>query len=344
MSRYRRPSLGSHFGYTPGEQPRGAEGWTKLNTNESPFPPSPRVAKAVAAVAPELRRYPDPFAEPLRSALAAHHLVEPHQVMVGNGADDVLECCFRAFIEPGDSVAYPIPTYSLVPVLTSLHNGVSIEMPVKADGNHPAELRDIAASLIVLVNPNAPTGVWIEPRVLERHFASKECVIVIDEAYCDFAPASCVPLLSDHDNWLVVRTFSKSHALAGLRVGYAVGSRELIADLYAVKDSYPVDRCAIAGALAALEDREHHEKLVAEVRAQRQELTYALEKMGWKVLPSQANFVFAKPPTPATEVVNKLRGQHVLVRHFAEGQWDEWIRVTIGTEHDNRRLIEALVN
>lgn len=344
MSRFRRPALGASPGYVPGEQPAGTEAWVKLNTNEAPLPPSPSVVPAVTAAAAGLRRYPDPFGEPLRGALAAHHGVEPEQILVGNGADDILDCCFRAFCGAGDTVVHPAPTYSLLPVLARQHGAVAVELPIDAAGRPPARLAGEPGRLRVIVNPNAPTGTWLAPEELEALLAGAPGVVVVDEAYCDFAPASCVPALARHHSWLVVRTFSKSHALAGLRVGYAVGSAEVIADLYSVKASYPVGACAIAGAAAALADRAHHRALVAAVVAERERLAAGLQARGWRVMPSQANFVFGRPPSGGGRAtMERLRDRRILVRHLDSGPpWEDWLRITVGEPQDTGRLLAAL--
>lgn len=343
MSRYRRASLGPNFGYTPGEQPQ-AGGWLKLNTNESPLAPSPAVAGAVAAAAAGLERYPDPYGEPLRTALARHHGVATDQVFVANGADQVLDCCYRAFAAPGDPVVHGTPTYSLFPVLARVFSAADVALPLDADGGIPRDVATTPAPLRFVVNPNSPTGRWIPPAVLEEQLAGATGIVAIDEAYCDFAAGSCVTLLSRHSSWIVVRTFSKGYALAGLRVGYALGAPEVIADLLAVKDSYPVDRCALAGALAALEDQEHHRRIVDTVTGQRERLTADLTAMGWDVLPSGANFVFARPPEPLTAaaVADDLRRHRILVRHFTQPGIDDRLRITVGDEGAIDQLLVAL--
>jgi histidinol-phosphate aminotransferase len=341
MSRFRRATLGPDFGYVPGEQPPDDGEWLKLNTNESPLPPSPAVARAVAEAAAGLRRYPDPFGEPLRSALARRHGVAAEQVLVVNGADQAIDCCFRAFCEPGDTVVYASPSYSLFPVLARVFGVSAHEVEVERDWSLPAALGTAPGALRFAVNPNAPTGAWMTPDALEELLAGAPGVVVIDEAYCDFAPASSIPLLQRHESWLVLRTFSKAHALAGLRVGYAVGSTELIADLAAVKDSYPVDRCAIAGALAALDDEPHHRAIVDTVCIERDRVSARLRAAGWDVPASQANFVFARPPGgDALAVLHALRAAKILVRHFTA--LPDRLRISIGAPVENDRLLAAL--
>ncbi len=344
MSRYLRASLGADFGYTPGEQPQDAGGWLKLNSNESPLPASPRVADAVAGAAAGLARYPSPRAEPLRSALARYHGVEPEQVFVANGADQVLDVCYRAFASPGDTVVRTEPGYSLLPVLARIFSVHDVGVAVLAGGGLPRDFAEHPGVLRIVVNPNSPTGHWIESDALEAAISAATGVVAIDEAYCDFAPASCVPLLAAHPNWLVIRTLSKSHALAGLRVGYALGSRDLIADLNAVGDSYAVDRCAIAGAIAALADTKHHRRIVDTVVRERARLTAHLRALDWAVEESHANFVLAVPPsgTAATAVAARLREDRILVRHFPLPGLDSALRITIADTPSTDRLLSAL--
>jgi len=345
MSSHRRRSLDVDFGYVPGEQPPDADGWLKLNTNESPLPPSPSVADAVASAAADLARYPNPVAEPLRSALARRHDVTADQVFVANGADQVLDCCYRAFVEPGEAAIHPSPTYTLFPVLAQIFSVRDVAVPLR-DGALGPDFAVQPGPLRFVVNPNSPTGHWIAPRDLERYLTGAPGVVVIDEAYADFAPASCMSMLGEHESWLVVRTLSKSHALAGLRIGYAVGNPELIADLRSVSDSYPVDRCAIAGAMAALDDDEHHQAIVRTVRRERVRLTDALSEVGWDVLESEANFVFARPggPTSAADVAKQLRNERILVRHFAVRGIDDRLRITVGSATATDRLLATLTN
>jgi histidinol-phosphate aminotransferase len=342
MSRFLRRSLGPGFGYVPGEQPADDDGWTKLNTNESSWGPSASVAAAVADAAAAVNRYPSPRGEPLRSALAAKHGLDPTQVAVGNGADALINACLRAFCEPGGDVVLTDPTYSLLPVAARIHGVNATVVPLDGDGVLPPAFASIPAPLRFLVNPNAPTGTWLDPARLGGALGSAPGVVVIDEAYCDFAPRSCIPLLADHPGWLVLRTFSKAHALAGLRVGYALGSADLIADLNAVGESYPVDSCAIAGAVAALEDEDHHRHIVDSVLAERARLTGALAERGWTVVSPHANFVCCVPPAgSAADAAARLREHRVLVRCFGGGERG-LLRITVGTPAENDALLVAI--
>jgi histidinol-phosphate aminotransferase len=299
------------------------------------------VAAAIAGVE-DLRRYPDPFAEPLRSALAAHHGVEANQIMVGNGADQILDLCFRAYLEPGDAVALTEPTYSLLPVLARMFSVTPHVVPLDASGRPPAAAGATPARLRFLVNPNSPTGTWLPPAEVERVLGEAGSVLVIDEAYCDFAPESCIALLPRHRNWMIVRTFSKSYALAGLRVGYAVAAPELIDDLAAVKDSYPVDRLAIAAAVAALGDQRHHRRIVDTVVSERERLGQRFAAAGWEVGESQANFLLVRPAGDAGAIAEELRLSGVLIRHFATGAYADRLRISVGAPAENDRLLAAL--
>jgi histidinol-phosphate aminotransferase len=337
-----RSSLGAGFGYVPGEQPPDGAGWIKLNTNESALPPSPTVEGAVSAAAAALNRYPSPHGEPLRAALAAHHGVDPSQVIVGNGADALINDCLRAFCEPGATVVITEPTYSLLGAAARIHGVETHPVALGEDGRLPGAFATTTAPLRMLVNPNTPTGTWCEPERLAADLAEASGVVVIDEAYCDFAPASCILLLPDHPAWLVLRTFSKSYALAGLRVGYAVGAAGLIADLRAVGESYPVDRCALAGARAALEDQAHHSRLVETVLSERRRLGEELSRRGWRVTPSHANFICARPPSgSAREAAERLRQSRVLVRCFDSDDGGR-VRITVGSPAETDALLAAI--
>jgi len=332
--------------YVPGEQPRIAN-LVKLNTNESPFGPSPRAMAAMQdAAADTLRLYPDPEATELCQALAAHHGVKPDQVFVGNGSDEVLAHAFVALLKQPKPLLFPDVTYSFYPVWAQLF-GVACKI-VPLDDGMRLRIEDYRreAGSIVIANPNAPTGIALPraeiARLLEDH---RDIPVLIDEAYVDFGGESAAPLIADHPNLLVVQTMSKSRALAGLRVGYALGDAGLIEALRRVKDSfnsYPLGRVAQAGATASLRDDGYFRKSCSLVMAAREAMTRELVKLGFVVLPSSANFVFARHPRRSgTELAAALRDRAVLVRHFNKPRTEPWLRITVGTEDDIQRLIAA---
>jgi len=338
-----RKSLEGFRPYTPGEQPPDGEGWVKLNTNESPLPPSPRVIEAIKAAANDsLRLYPSPTAAPARKAIARHFGLDPSHVLLGNGGDDLIELCFRAFAGAGEDVAFPTPTYPLFEPLCRIHEAVASTHPTEMQWELPPSLGADPARLKFIVNPNSPTGALFDRTHVEAAVGASSGVVVVDEAYVDFAPHSCLPLLEHHDNVLLLRTFSKSYSLAGMRIGFALGPTDLIEALDAVKDSYNVDRLAIVAAVAAIEDEDHHRKVVDEVVRNRGELASELTDMGFDLVPSSANFLFTKPPKPALEVVAALRERKILVRHYDREPIAGWIRITIGTQEQHQRLLAAL--
>jgi histidinol-phosphate aminotransferase len=335
--------------YVPGEQPRIAN-LVKLNTNESPFGPSPLALEAMrAAVADTLRLYPDPEATELREALAAHHGVKPEQMFVGNGSDEVLAHAFVALLKQPKPLLFPDVTYSFYPVWAQLF-GLAYET-VPLDDGMRVRIEDYRREVgsIVIANPNAPTGV-ARPRaeiarLLDDH---PDIPVLIDEAYIDFGGESAVPLIADHANLLVVQTMSKSRALAGLRVGYALGDVGLIKALHRVKDSfnsYPLGRVAQAGATASVLDEAYFRESCARVVAGREAMTRELIRLGFAVLPSSANFVFARHLAQGgAEFAAALYEHAVLVRHFDKLRTAPYLRITVGTEDDTRRLIAAAVD
>lgn len=335
--------------YVPGEQPRIAN-LVKLNTNESPFGPSPLAVEAMRAAALDmLRLYPDPAATELRETLAEHHGVEPEQVFVGNGSDEVLAHAFVALLKQPKPLLFPDITYSFYPVWAQLF-GVACET-VPLDDGMRVRIEDYGreAGSIVIANPNAPTGIALPRAEIARLLKVRPDIpVLVDEAYVDFGGESAVPLIADHPNLLVVQTMSKSRALAGLRVGYALGDAGLIEALSRVKDSfnsYPLGRIAQAGATASLRDDAYFRETCAKVVAGRKAMTRELTSLGFAVLPSSANFVFASHPTQdGLKLAAALRERAVLVRHFNKPRTAPWLRITVGTEADTRRLIEALAD
>jgi len=328
--------------YTPGEQP--AEGGVvKLNTNENPYPPSPRVEEALRRLKPEqLRLYPDPRNQRLRQTIAALHGCDPAQVFAANGSDETLALCTRAFVEDAGSIGYFVPSYSLYPVLADIR-GVErrpIELGENFEWRMPA---GYGCSLFFLTRPNAPTGV-LYPGAVVRAFCERcDGIVVLDEAYVDFARESGLRLALELDNVLVMRSLSKSYSLAGLRVGYAVGHADLIAAMFKVKDSYNLDRVSQALAEAALSDQAHMRANVARILATRARLRAALEGLEWTVCPSDANFIWARPPgLGAAEVFARLRRRRILVRYWPGPRTGEFLRISIGTDEEVDRLIAAL--
>jgi histidinol-phosphate aminotransferase len=338
-----RKTLQGFQPYVPGEQPPDAEGWVKLNTNESPLPPSPRVIQAIKDAADDaLRLYPSPTAAPAREAIARRFGLDPAQVTVGNGGDELIELCFRAFADAGDRVAFPTPTYPLFEPLCRIHEVAPSAHPTEMFDELPVSLGPDPSPLKFIVNPNSPTGALFDEAAVEAAVSASSGVVAVDEAYVDFAPRSALGLLADHPNVVLLRTFSKSYGLAGLRIGFALGSREVIEALDAVKDSYNVDRLAIVAAVAAIEDEAHHERLVGEVVRNREHLAADLSELGFEVVPSSTNFVFARPPRPAIRIVDALRERRILVRHYDREPIAGWIRITVGTREQHSVLLEAL--
>ncbi|HVB76677.1 MAG TPA: histidinol-phosphate transaminase [Candidatus Nitrosotalea sp.] len=344
--RFLKPGLAGFEAYVPGQQPPDGEDWVKLNTNECPWPPSPRALAAVRdAVGPQLRLYPDPMATPARAAIARLHGLDPACVALGNGGDELLEMAFRAFVGPGSRVAFVDPTYPLVPTLVALHEGVRSAHRLGPAGSLDPGFAQDPAGLKILVNPNSPTGTWLGREVVQEVQERARGLLLLDEAYVDFAPEDRTDLLrAGATNLLILRTLSKSYALAGMRLGYALGAPEVIAALDLVKDSYNMDRLAIVAAKAAIEDQEHHRDLVERVIAGREELSGELVRRGFECLPSATNFVFCRPPEgrSALSLYEHLKSRRVLVRHYAVEPIAGWLRITVGTDQDHRRLFGAI--
>lgn len=332
--------------YTAGEQPQD-QPYIKLNTNENPYPPSPRVLEAVIAAAARLRLYPDMEASALRQELAAQNGLTPAQVFCGNGSDEILGFAFAAFFA-GKTLWGPDITYSFYPVYAQLMGIDYRTLPLAPDFS--IDVSGLMVSRpVVLANPNAPTGRFLPLEALEalaRHTHACGEVLLIDEAYAAFAPANALPLLKTYDNVLIVRTFSKSHGLAGLRVGYALGSEALISGLERVKNSfnsYPLDCLAQAGALAALRDEAYYAQTTRLICQTREQTRSALSSAGLEALPSGANFLFVKAhPQDAASVKERLKRQGILVRHFPGPRTAPYLRVSIGTPRDMAAVVTAL--
>ncbi len=332
-------------GYVPGEQPPPGARVTKLNTNENPYPPSPRVLDAVRAVPPHaLQRYPHPMARQFRAAASSVLDVPEDAILAGNGSDDILTIATRTFLAPGDALAYPEPTYSLYPVLARLQDARIVTVPWKSEWALPVEaLVATGARAIYLANPNAPSGTCVSVAEVEALARAFDGVVLVDEAYVDFADANCLELALRLRNVVVSRTMSKAYSLAGVRFGFAVTRPETVREMAKVKDSYNCDAIAIAAASAAILDQEYARDTWTKIRGERGRLTRALETLGWSVLPSQANFVLATVPGgDAAHVHAALKARGVLVRFFdAPGLRDE-LRISVGTPEDTDALIAAL--
>jgi histidinol-phosphate aminotransferase len=341
--------------YTPGLQPT-EPGWVKLNTNECPYPPSPRVADAVrrelGAAGASLRLYPNPRSLPVREAVAALHGLRADQVCVGNGSDDILNLLVRCFCDPAAAAAFTWPSYSLYPVLVGIQDGRSLLIEFDRSLRLPVErIAASGARVFFLTSPNAPTGVGFATAEIERLLQSFPGILVVDEAYAPFARENALPLLARHPNLVVVRTLSKAYALAGIRVGYALGDPAIIDLLDRVRDSYNVNRLSQAAAVAALGDPAYYEGVIARIRATRDRCAQGWsEGHGWFTYPSQANFIFTEPrdargraaPAVAKSAYDFLFSRRVLVRHFpSHALTASFLRISVGTDDEMSVLNES---
>ncbi|GIW77687.1 MAG: histidinol-phosphate aminotransferase [Phycisphaerae bacterium] len=340
-----RPNIRSMQGYTPGEQPGVGERVVKLNTNENPFPPSPRVMQAIRDIEPEqLRRYPNPTADVFREAAARLWNITPDMILAGNGSDDILTIATRTFVPPGGALAYPDPTYSLYSVLARIEDARTITLSWEKNWDLPVDaLLRSGANAIYVANPNAPSGTFVSPARISELIEKFDGLVLIDEAYADFAEDNCVSLASKYDNVVVSRSFSKAYSLAGLRFGYAIANPTIIQQMMKVKDSYNCDAISIAAATAALLDQDHARMTWTHVKQERERLSSELTEIGFEVLPSQANFLFAKVPDgDGTGMYKALKALGILVRHFDRPGLKEYLRITIGTSQENNALLSGI--
>ncbi|MFM2295467.1 MAG: hypothetical protein RLZZ350_1880 [Verrucomicrobiota bacterium] len=358
-----RPLVHKLHAYVPGEQPK-IKGLIKLNTNENPFPPSPKVLRAVkAAVDGRLRLYPNPSAENLRTKLAQLHRCQPENIIVGNGSDEVLALAVRTFVEPRQkakgkgqktelakaTVQYFTPSYSLYSVLAETHGAATNGVPLKPDFRLPsvAELKrgrqwNYQAALTFVTTPNAPSGRGYSMRELKALCKAQRGVVVLDEAYVDFASENAMKLALKYPHVIIARTFSKAYSLCFQRVGYFVGHPELIAALHKVRDSYNVNGLGQIAAEATLDDMKYYRANFKKIIATRAMLSRELTKLGFRVLPSQTNFILAKPPLfPAKDWLQKLRDRKILVRWFSAPEVKDYLRITIGTDAEAKALVKA---
>jgi len=347
MSQFWSPIVHNLDHYVPGEQPKVAN-LVKLNTNENPYGPSPMVLDAIRlGVSDQLRLYPDPNATQLKQAIADYHNIEMKQVFVGNGSDEVLAHIFHALFQHDAPILFPDITYSFYPVYCKLYQIDFQTVPL--DKNFSINLEDYSAknSGIIFPNPNAPTGCLLSLNDIEQLLKrNTESVVVVDEAYIDFGGESAISLVNNYPNLLVTQTLSKSRSLASLRIGLAIGHPDLIEALVRVKDSfnsYPMDSLAISAGVEAFKDQAYFEQTCQKVINSRERLVSELSELGFNVLPSAANFIFAKHPEyDAGELVLGLREQGVIVRHFKHERIDQFLRITIGTQEENQQLLTVL--
>jgi histidinol-phosphate aminotransferase len=340
-----RPTIRSMDGYTPGEQPVAGDRVIKLNTNENPYPPSPKVLQAIAAIdADTLRRYPNPTADQFRDAAAKLLNVGADMIIAGNGSDDILTIATRTFVPPGGSIAFPEPTYSLYPVLAQLEEARSAVVSWENDFALPIDaLVATKANAIYLANPNAPTGTFVAPAKVAELARRFDGPVLIDEAYADFADENCLALVRDFPNIIISRTLSKAYSLAGLRFGYAVAQPQVIAEMMKVKDSYNTDAISIIAATAAIEDQQYAKSTWDRIRSERNRLSAELARLGWSVLPSRANFVLATVPTGrGSEAYLALKQRGILVRYFNLPGLTDKVRITVGKPDENNALLAAI--
>ena len=347
MSCFWSPLVSRLSPYVPGEQPKMAN-LVKLNTNENPYGPSLKVLEAIRAeVGDNLRLYPDPDASALKQAIATYHKLDTNQVFVGNGSDEVLAFIFQALFKHDAPLLFPDVTYSFYPVYCGLYDIEYQTIPLADDFSIHISDYLRANGGIIFPNPNAPTGRALALSEIEALLkANTDSVVVVDEAYIDFGGETAIPLVNAYPNLLVTHSLSKSRALAGLRVGFAVGHPDLIEALIRVKDSfnsYPLDRLAIVGAVAAFADESYFQKTRLAVIESREALVREMSALGFEIIPSTANFIFARHPAhDAAQLAARLRGHGVIVRHFNKPRIEQFLRITIGTPQQNQALLDAL--
>ncbi|MBN2159420.1 MAG: histidinol-phosphate transaminase [Spirochaetes bacterium] len=331
--------------YQPGEQPQGLEGYIKLNTNENPFPPSRAVVEAIQAAAGDaLKRYPDPAARELRKAYAAAKGIDPENVFVGNGSDEIFTLLFRGFIEPDGVAAFGYPSYSLYSTLAEM-NGIRYEtVPLNRDFSYnlPGFSKKKYA-MVIIASPNNPTGTYCEVGEIRSFLGKFKGLLVVDEAYIDFYGGSSIKLIGEFENLIVTQSMSKSYSLAGLRIGFAAAGAGIIRGLMKIKDSYNIDRLAIAGAIAALKDTRGFAYNNEMVVSNKEYLEESLKALGFEVVPSRANFVFTRHPSvAAAEIYRLLKEKMILVRYFSGPVQSEYVRISVGTMMEMKRLVKEL--
>ncbi|MBN1846081.1 MAG: histidinol-phosphate transaminase [Sedimentisphaerales bacterium] len=343
MSPWFRDNVEALAAYTPGYQPADRSA-IKINTNENPYPPSPKVFEALARLDGEsLRRYPPVLWDEFRRAAAAVHGVEPEMIMAGNGGDELLAILVRCCCGPRRPLAYPVPTYSLYPVLAAIQDAGVREIPFGADYAIPEALSETAAGLTILCNPNAPTASFVPVDRIAELAGRLDHVLLIDEAYVDFAEDNCLRLLAECPNVVILRSMSKGYSLAGMRFGYVIGAKRIIETMIKVKDSYNVNIAAQAAATAAIRDRDYFDRNVRRIIDERERLRIALGELGFGVGDSRTNFLLAAiSRPPARKVYEKLTERNIYVRYFNQEGLADKLRISVGTSAQNDALREAL--
>jgi len=344
MSRF-RPEIESLEPYVPGEQPAAGNNVIKLNTNENSFPPSPRVRDALRVIdTDQLRRYPQPFADDFRAAAAEVLGVDKTWILPGNGSDDLLTQLFRAVTGPKRGVTYPAPTYVLYQTLANIQGCAVTEVPYDDTYALPAsQLADVGAALTIIANPNSPSGTAASPSELGMLASRVKGILAVDEAYVEFSTGSALDLVREHDHVIVLRTLSKSHGLAGLRLGFAIAQPSLLAGLAKVKDSYNVDAIAAHLGTVAIRDVNYTREVTERIVTARSQLTSTLEDLDFYVWPSQANFILVRPSRCSAEDLYKaLKSRNLFVRYFDEPRLANTLRITVGTDEENHTLTETL--
>jgi histidinol-phosphate aminotransferase len=341
---YFRPSVDAMAGYVPGEQPKPGTPIIKLNTNENPYLPSPHAIAVLKNLDPEwLRRYPDPYANDFRQATSEALNIPKDWIMVGNGSDDMLNVVVRACAESGRKVVYPMPTYVLYRTLTEIQDADRLEIPYGQNNQLPLdELIAAQGAVTFIASPNSPSGHVVAMTDLRQLAANLNGVLVIDEAYVDFAEETALPLVEQFPNVIILRTLSKGYSLAGLRLGFAIAQPHLIRGLFKVRDSYSVDAIATLVGAAAMRDQDYKNECAERVKRSREKLVIDLKQLGFKVWDSQTNFLLTQPPGNAAKIYEALKQQNILVRYFNQPNLDDKLRISIGTDEQNRILITTL--
>jgi histidinol-phosphate aminotransferase len=347
VTTYFRPAIDAMTGYVPGEQPKSDTPIIKLNTNENPYPPSPAAIAALQTLKAEaLRRYPDPYASEFRQATSEALSVPMDWIIVGNGSDDILNIIIRACAETERKVVYPVPTYVLYRTLTAMQPAATIEIPYGDNYRLPiAELIAANGAVTFIASPNSPSGHVVPIAELRQLAAGLTGVLVVDEAYVDFADETALPLVQEFDHVIVTRTLSKGYSLAGLRLGFGIAHPTLLSGLFKVKDSYNIDAIAGLVGAAAMRDQAYKNECAAKVKTSRASLAIALKQLGFRLWDSQANFLLVQPPqSNAEQIYLALKERGILVRYFHQAGLSDKLRITVGTDEQNQVLVEALLH